>query len=288
MYLHTLEPHAPYAPAPESTQLFDRGHAGACDGSVEELLKAGLVYPRLSEEDIEHLVDLYDAEIFDNDRGFGEFLELLAREGRFENALIVLAADHGEGFNEHGAMGHGMTLNREVMHIPLIIKFPHGRFAGLRETGRVSLVDVFPTVFSAVGLELDATRRLPGVDLQAQLSASSLDSTRHIYGETVLPGLDLLAVMDSDGYKSVVALSGLERRRTAREAVGLWDTQSDPGETADLRASLPVRAAYHEQLLARWLSEQASRRAHITEGPAASTGLTERTKRELRALGYLE
>jgi arylsulfatase A-like enzyme len=288
MYLHTLEPHAPYAPAPESIQLFDRGHAGTCDGSVEALLKARLTYPRLSEVDIEHLIDLYDAEIFDNDRGFGEFLELLRREGRFENALVVLAADHGEGFNEHGVMGHERMLNREVMHVPLIVKFPHGRFSGLREGGRASLVDVFPTVLSAVGLQPDAKHQLPGVDLQAQLSASALDSKRHVYAETLLPGLDLLAVMDSDGYKSVVALSGVEERRTAREAVGLWDIRSDPEETADLRDSLPVRAAYHEQLLARWLLEQTSQRAHITDGLAEPTELTERTKRELRALGYLE
>jgi hypothetical protein len=134
--VHTMEPHQPYVPAPASLRLFDRGFEGKCDGSLESLAAVGSIRPGLSSDDVEHLKDLYDAEILDADSAFAQFLDLLRTTGRFDDALIVLLSDHGEAFAEHDTLGHSHTLSREELHVPLIVKFPQGRHAGARVGAR--------------------------------------------------------------------------------------------------------------------------------------------------------
>jgi arylsulfatase A-like enzyme len=286
MYLHALEPHGPYSPSSEARSLFDRGGQGICDGTGNALAAAGNVYPWLSSSDVRHLVDLYDAEIYDNDRSFGEFLSLLQRHGRYENALIILTADHGEAFGEHDTLAHGSAFGQEEMHIPLIIRFPGGRSSGGRVRQAASLVDLVPTVLSQTDVESGLGDDLPGMDLSECLRRDLAEKGRRIYGEMCHRGgaLDLLAVVDEDGYKRVVKMS---RGGTARRAVGLWDTEADPAEQVDLSTALPARAAYLEQLLACWMVAQADQDGRVRESSPPSTEMSEQMKRQLRALGYL-
>jgi len=291
MYVHTVEPHSPYAPESESFRRFDRGFVGACDGSVRALTAARRLYPKLSADDIEYLIDLYDAEILDNDRGFGRFLELLKRTGRFENALIVLVADHGESFAEHDCLQHGRNLNKEELHVPLIIRFPRGRPAGPRVKERVSLVDLFPTILSQAGARPELAYALPGADLWVVASQPALYSSRRIYAElshVTSNGLDLVGVIDEDGYKRVIDMSVSPGKIAAKKSLGLWDTRVDLPEQTDVVESLPARAAYDEQLIARWLVEQSNWRGVPAAGPPPSVEMTDEMRKGLRALGYLD
>jgi arylsulfatase len=293
MYLHTIEPHAPYAPEPSSLRLFDRGIPGTCDGTREAIHAAcewGSLHPELSVDDIEHLVDLYDAEILDSDRGFGAFLELLKRTGRFEHALIVLVADHGEAFGEHDTLQHGNNLNRELLHVPLIIRLPQGRMAGTRVEQRVSLVELYPTILAQAGVAPKLDYGLPGRDLIRVTSERHRGPSRPIFAELSFLDnnvLDLVAVLDADGFKRVVDMSVVSGAKATERSVGLWDTVADPDEQEDLTQSLPVRAAYDEQLIAQYLATQRhwsgkERRA------APQVELTEELREHLRALGYLD
>ena len=76
VYVHTVEPHAPYAPQPESFDRFDRGLTGACDGSVPAMERVGVYHPELSDDGMGHLLDLYDAQVWEADRAFGKFLAM--------------------------------------------------------------------------------------------------------------------------------------------------------------------------------------------------------------------
>jgi arylsulfatase A-like enzyme len=290
MYVHTIEPHAPYAPEPSSLRLFDRGIPGRCDGTREAIHAAGNLYPDLSAYDIEHMIDLYDAEVFDNDRGFGAFLELLKRTGRFENSLIVLVADHGEAFAEHDTLQHGNNLNRELLHVPLVVRLPQGRLSGTRVTQRVSLVDLYPTILAQTGAAPELDYGLPGRDLVQMASEPSAASSRPIFAELSFHDnnmLDLVAVLDADGFKRVVDMSVVPGAKATERSVGLWNTRVDPDEQEDLTQSLPVRAAYDEQLIAQYLATQRNwggkeRRA------APQVELTDELRENLRALGYLD
>ena len=82
----------------------------------------------------------YDGEIAYVDSVIGNLMETLRKRGLFENALIAVAADHGEAFGEHGEERHGMFLYDETIHVPLLLKLPEEKFAGKQIDSRVALV----------------------------------------------------------------------------------------------------------------------------------------------------
>jgi len=287
MLVHTMEPHGPYTPRPESRRRFDRGFEGRCDGSTEALNSLTYLHPDLSEEDVAHLIDLYDAQVYEADQGFGEFLDTLRATGRYDNALIILVSDHGEAFLEHDTRGHGFDLNQETMRVALIVKYPRGRRAGIRVGGRVTLVDVVPSVLAEVGIDPELPYALAGEDLGRAAAGGS--GGRRIYAEVARwdsNALDLAGVIDEDGYKRVIDVSVLPRETATRNSVGLWDTKSDPGEKRDLSAEMPVRAAYGEQLLARWLVQQSRWLERPVEEERLRVELSPEERRVLEALGY--
>ena len=289
MYLHTVEPHDPYTPGPESFARFDRGLNGVCDGTLESIEAVGRLRPDLTAEDVGHLIDLYDAEICEADWAFASFLDVLRRHERLGDALVILLADHGESFDEHDTLGHGRNLNREEMQVPLIIKFPDGRLAGTRVSRSVSLVDLFPTVLGELGLDVELTYPLPGGDLFLGASDPGSEPPRRLHAEVSQfdhNALDLVGIVDEDGYKRVIDVS-VNPGAATELSLGLWDTGADPFEETDLVEARPVRAAYDEQLIAAWLiAKRHGRDAMATEGPP-TVEMTDELRDQLRALGYL-
>ncbi len=290
MFLHTLEPHTPYEPKPETFKLFDRGFEDVSKGSGETADTDQGEGPAFIEENLPLLTDLYDAEILDNDRGFADFLNLLRRHGRYDDALIILIADHGESFYEHEEWKHGQTLSHGELNIPMIIRFPGGRFAGLRIKERVSLIDIYPTVSAQIGAVPQLDYHLPGIDL-AELAAQPLSGpSRRIHAEVLTRFsmkmlVMLAAIIDEDGYKRVINTS--LRSAEGMKKIGLWDTNADPKEQKDLTESLPVRAAYGEQIIAHRLVAQKLDRSAPTKTQAPAE-MTDELREKLKALGYLD
>jgi arylsulfatase A-like enzyme len=68
--------------------------------------------------------------------------------------MIIILSDHGEEFYEHHGWGHGYSLYNEVLHVPLIIKFPNSRYRGRTITSNVSLIDVFPTILDFFKIDI--------------------------------------------------------------------------------------------------------------------------------------
>jgi arylsulfatase A-like enzyme len=98
----------------------------------------------------------YDAAVHDADRRLGELLEALRSRGR--HPLVVVLADHGESFGEHGVHGHGTSLFQSQIHIPLVL-YAEGALPAMTVTDPVALTDVAPTVLDLAGLP-----PLPGQD----------------------------------------------------------------------------------------------------------------------------
>jgi arylsulfatase A-like enzyme len=234
--------------------------------------------------------DLYDAEIFEADRGFSGFVDVLRETGRYEGAFILLVADHGESFGEHGTYFHGGNLNQEELRVPLIIRLPGGQHGGHRVEELVSLVDIFPTVLEWTGSEIENNYPLAGM----VLPLDEVDATRlrgrpifaelaHDYGRT----FDLVCVIDEFGHKRVLDLSGVSNGTARSESVGLWDTMSDPLEESDLSGTRSVHAAYGKQLIGEFLARQEQwRRSSGVLAPRRAE-LSEEAREKLKALGYL-
>jgi hypothetical protein len=155
LYLHFLDPHGPYQPPNEAYR-----HLGGTGASAALALDTDLRdnLPDLVAEGFgpgdarfDDLVRCYDAEIYDVDAAIGRFFAGLTALGIADETLVVLTADHGEEFLEHGFMEHAWKLYPETFRVPLLFWAP-GRVAAGRNGGVVSLVDVMPTVTRIQGL----------------------------------------------------------------------------------------------------------------------------------------
>ncbi len=153
LFVHYFEPHDSYLPPPPHNRRFGR--------MSPELARRvsfghGLIPERpLTANEQRDVIAAYDNSMAYVDEQVGRLLDALAQSPEGENTFVILTSDHGEAFGEHGAYGHGWTLNREVLHVPLIIAGP-GVPSGLRIPRVVRTREIFPTV-----IELALGERFP-------------------------------------------------------------------------------------------------------------------------------
>jgi arylsulfatase A-like enzyme/Tfp pilus assembly protein PilF len=162
----------------------------------------------------------YDGEIAHVDQIVGSFLEDLKSRGLYDEALIVLLSDHGEGLNEHGEEEHGIFLYRETLQVPLLVKLPRSAKKGSSVSAPVALVDVFPTI-----LEQTATAvPQPGGEARSLLAALNDDvPARSIYSETYYPRLHF-------GWSDLHSLIAGDQHFIRAPQPELYDLATDPGE----------------------------------------------------------
>lgn len=305
LYLHYLDPHAPYEPDPELlARLADPPPTAA-----DDLVLYRDVVPRLGalrargfgpgDPRFESLVLRYDAEILGTDAAIGALVRGLERLGVADRTLLVVTADHGEEFLEHGGVEHGWTLYQESIHVPLLFHAP-GALPPARVALRVSQVDLLPTLLALLGLP---ARGLPldGAPLFAigtgGLRASPVE--RPVVAELLIPFRNVVRATLLGDWKLVRAWRWLPpqeriaegrasdppRRAAALDLAGgpaheaLYDLGSGDGERRDLLAAAPARAAALRARLDSLPTEVA-----ISSPRAAPLAAAERER--LRALGY--
>lgn len=154
LYLHYVDPHAPYFPPREYISFRGPNKISLTD-FLQVLVWWGPFFiinaPRLELNDTYHT--LYRGEVRYLDDCLGQLLDELKKEGLLDNTMIIIASDHGEEFREHGLLGHGTSLYDEVLRVPLIIydgrnKPPRGKVI----TTTTSNLDLLPTLIEALGL----------------------------------------------------------------------------------------------------------------------------------------
>jgi arylsulfatase A-like enzyme len=173
LFVHTLDPHDPYRPREEFRRRLapEVDLEAACCSRSNEL--AGLT-GAAAQQRAAAAMALYDAEIAQNDAAFGEFVEELDRRGLGASAAVLLTADHGEEFFEHGGWKHGFTLYEELLRIPFVLRLPgeSGRAtAGRVVDAAVDQIDIAPTLLGLAGVAPSPT--LPGRDVRALLSPAA-------------------------------------------------------------------------------------------------------------------
>jgi len=151
-FFHTVDPHDPYTPK-EPFLKFKKVDKTRENLVTPDNIRIKKATTGLSPEDLDYLKSLYDCEILHNDYYFGKWLEILKEKNLYENSIIVLVADHGEQFDEHGALFHGQSIYNEEIHVPMVIKFPGEEFSGRQTSIMVSQVDIFPTILDYLGID---------------------------------------------------------------------------------------------------------------------------------------
>jgi arylsulfatase A-like enzyme len=215
-------------------------------------------------------VALYDAQINYWDDSFREFIERLDGRDWLENAVVVIVADHGDEFYDHGGFGHGFTLYTEMIHIPMYF-ISEGRLAsGVVRDDLVRLIDVAPTLYGLSGMET-AGMNLEGVDLFGFRDRRA-DADRSVYSETYLGGKP----------RSIRTADQQLVFNSTRETWELYDLSRDPAEKNDLYPGNETEFGGLAERLSELMKDP------DLELQSSSVELDERTIQELRELGYLE
>ena len=275
MMLHYFDVHQPYEPTPDYVDLIsiDTDLDPFAGRGMWRRRKDGLPPPNA----VEKTKLLYDGCIRYVDDSLARFLDVLEDLDIAENTVIMVTADHGEAFWEHGVDTHGSTVYDEVLRVPLIVVWP-GRFKTPRRVAtQVRLIDLMPTVLEMTGTPGDIHGE--GVSLLPLIEGGQIDNEGRLLpfnvayagnGQVKPPEVRCLRTPD---YKVIVD--------TPVSRIEVYDLKADPGETDSLS---PDELPDAEALL-NLLGSLPDPRGETSAKKAA---LTDEEKSSLRALGYIQ
>ena len=218
VWVHLFDPHDPYEPPPPFSEKY-KDH-------------------------------LYDGEIAYADSAVANWIAYLKKAGVYDNAIIIVSGDHGEGLGEHGEETHGLFLYDATLHIPLLLKTPHSgagpAYRGVVIDAQVRTTDILPTILAATGIA--APPALNGESLFPLLDKNSgekkSDENRELFGETDYPlrwGWAPLRALRTENAKLIEA-----------PRPELYDLQADPKETKNLYAADGVNLQRLQAEMAKW------------------------------------
>lgn len=227
---------------------------------------------------------LYAAKVRFMDREIGRLLDALRRDGRYDDTIVVVVADHGEGLGDHGWSDHRI-LYQEQIRVPLLVRVPGGaRVHAVSSVVRAT--DVLPTILDHAGVAVPAG--LSGRTLRPLMEGRA-DEPRVAFADEI-NGYDLnvsaLASRPQDdfGYAVVEAPWKFVYRPLHPERNELYDLARDPQEAVNRFGQEPAI----EQRLMRRLAEHGG---FVTAPFPASAGQdpesVARTSRHLGTLGYV-
>ena len=285
VYMHSVDPHSPYEPRGK-----DRRFAEAAPGNLPKNRYLPYLFMQgeagQDPQEVAHLRALYRGEVAFADRQFGRFVALLRHLDLFERSLIVLLSDHGEEFGEHDGFDHGRTLYEEMLRVPMLIKYPGGRWAGTTVEQRVSTVDLLPTVLAEAGI--DASNLLLDGGLLYPPEVESRPRSRQLIFSEVAPARSKHA--EAVNYRALALgdLKCLESRsgndQFGREVPPLrvFDLGQDPGEQNPLTDEASLEKC--RRLFEQWQIRSDLLPDSTEAGPATDPDTLEK----LRALGYID
>ena len=211
----------------------------------------------------------YNAAVASADAAAGRLISVFRARKLYDDALVVVASDHGRGLGGHGEETHGVFLYDETTHVPLLLKLPQNPSAGKLVSTRASLVDVAPTVLAIAGVPVPS--QMQG---QSLLRISKTNADQPVYAVSDFP-------------QRAFGWSPLESWRAGKYLYikaprpELYDLSADPGATRNLaqssKATLETIAGQLDAFDRRF------------SGTGASGGpeLTSSEMQKLASLGYV-
>lgn len=271
LYVHLNDAHWPFVARPRWNR--DPGYSGpiVSGHDYDDLVRNR---SRWSARDLAHLAALYDSEVSYVDHELGRFLAGLEEDGRLDGTLVLVTSDHGEEFGERGWIGHGWTLHRELLDVPLVLRWPDGR---RRAAGpAASHVDIAPTLAAAAGagpFGADGTDLAAGDSLPWRFSRTVRRAFARRHRDAPV---DLASL--TDGVRKVI----LDR---ADHGYAFFDLAHDPDERAPRRHPAGEQDKALVVALEKTL-ESLDRRATVS-APPENREIEASVRARLRSLGYL-
>ncbi|MEA1929013.1 MAG: sulfatase [Candidatus Auribacterota bacterium] len=272
LFVHMWDVHYDYIPPAPYDRKFDPDYSGGIDG--RRFIHNPSINPEMDPRDLEHIIALYDGEISWVDHHLGLIVEKLKELGVFENTLIVITADHGDEFFEHGGKGHRNTLYDEVVKIPLIIHGPGVAKRGVEVVEQAGIIDIAPTILNLCGLEIPSW-------MQGEVLLSGPgDQPEQGEGAVLLELGPELKALRTNPYQLIFNLKHLQTI--------IFDLDRGPGETYQHLVTSPDR--WNEANL-KFYSRLTADRSLAEKYRGGKTGvpvhLSEEEAARLKSLGYL-
>jgi arylsulfatase A-like enzyme len=271
LWIHYFDPHNPYAPRLPWYRAYI-----AQSNSYSKWLREVMPNPKEFIEELKTdanglnvLKDRYDSEINYCDYYIKELFALL-QPG--ENTLVIITADHGEAFLEHGQLLHGDTLFEEEIRIPLIIKVPGKNKTAKTLPQVVSNRDILATLVDFTGMKPGV--EIPGKSLMSLISGASTVAPEYICYE-----------LDWNGWAKGVRCDNWKLLLTGHgeKEMFLFDIQVDPSEQQNLVGRQPDQVRLLESRLNEWLSVHPEFKA-----PKIRLPVDKNQEDKLRTLGYIQ
>ncbi|MCI0613605.1 sulfatase-like hydrolase/transferase [bacterium] len=168
VYLHYREPHGPFNPPKGFKHQFTDPNYDRFREASDEMrrkLQTGEVTP--IQADYDFITAAYDENLRYGDYEVGRLMQKLKDMKLYDRTIVIVTADHGEAFWEHGFQGHNSQLYEESIHIPLIIKFASKTdFHGKHIKTPVRTIDLYPSLVDLLELpnndmDVDGTSFIP-------------------------------------------------------------------------------------------------------------------------------
>jgi arylsulfatase A-like enzyme/uncharacterized membrane protein YbhN (UPF0104 family) len=249
-----MDPHDPYYEHPYN----GRGYA-----------RAAHQHPDLDEAP--ELRRLYDGEITYWDEHFGNLVADLKRRGLYDDLTIVITADHGEEFGDHGGFWHGTTLYDEQLHVPLFVKLPGNARGGTPVGHWVQSIDLMPTLLMRNGIEVP--EGVQGTD--------AFTGSDRLYAEENHEGNVLEAVRERRGLDEFKLILANEGNPRGLEPAELYRVDRDRAEQNDL-------ATTDTEELHRLADVRDEMSAHARRGAVQrqTVEVDAQSRERLQAIGY--
>ena len=274
-WIHYDETHAPYAPPfPHNTlyigdRMYNRNRKVPLGKDNTGLGGVPLKSNLNNNDNLDYYIAEYDGEIRYVDGWIGRFLDELKALRLYDEALIIISADHGEGFGEHNLYCmHGVFLYDELIRVPLIMKFPkRSPYTHAAVKKQVRLVDVMPTILGY--LRCRAPKHIDGTSL--------LPLIGHAHGVKNTP----LAFSKVDSVNAIRSEAWKLIYNESTHRYELYDLKDDPGEQRDVY--------YDEQEISSYLRNKLNNILDASPSPDKKSEIKDNdTKNFLKSLGYLE
>ena len=230
LYLHYLDAHTPYRPPESYIQRWaDPEYQGPVGNTFND--NEGADLGKYNEADRAKIIALYDAAIAYVDEQIGRLLDALRSSGRLEQTLVIVSADHGEEFWDHGRFFHGQSLYDELLHVPLIVHVPGGAPSDLVVERPVRSIDIAPSILD--WLELPAPNSFSGTPLREALQDPQ-GQGELIFATATQAQFPTRYAIRSGNRKLIETLETGESE--------LYETGTDPGEEKNLAMADPAQA----------------------------------------------
>lgn len=150
IWLHYMDTHYPYVP--QTRFQFEMGMRPFTPLEMLQIntrIRESLLF---SSEGLQRAIDLYDCAIRQLDKKIGEVMRCLQKHDLYDSSLIILTADHGEEFQEHGDLQHKSKMFDELIRVPFLMKLPYTQKASVHQQ-LIGLINLAPTIMSLLHLE---------------------------------------------------------------------------------------------------------------------------------------